>query len=152
MKSARLMALVCTLSIWSCHPKPERVFIPESKSTATLSIGASSVSVLSGEEILLSATREYQGSWIEVPRKSLSKHDCWMVEPPFAYKEEVAGNVRWLLKPSEAGAFNLGLRKDGKRSLIISEPGSYELSATTSVWCGEPVRSRNRIRLEIRSG
>ena len=102
-----------------------------------------------GQEILLSASRKNHGGWIEVPRESLSPDDCWMVQPPDPFEEQVAGNVRWILTPPEHARFNLGLREDGKRSLVISEPGSYTLTATSSVWCGESVASDNLIVLKI---
>ena len=149
MPTRTVFVLVCALLISSCNPEPQFVFVTETQSSASLNIGASSVSVSQGEEILLSASRENHGSWLEVPRKSLSADDCWMVEPPSPYEEQVAGNVKWILTPAENGTFNLGLRKDGKRSLVISEPGAYELIAISSVWCGEPVESENRIALEI---
>jgi len=125
------------------------VFIPENETSAILSIGVSTVRAATGEEILLSASRKNYGGWVEVPRKSLSPDDCWMVQPPDPDDEQVAGNVRWLLTPAGQGKFNLGLREDGKRALVISEPGTYTLTATSSVWCGESVASENRIVLTI---
>jgi hypothetical protein len=144
-----LVFAVCAWLAASCHSEPRFVFTPENESSATLSIGVNTVHAATGEEILLSASRKYHGAWVEVPRKGLSPDDCWMVQPPDPVEQEVAGNVRWLLAPSGQGKFNLGLREDGKRTLVISEPGTYTLTATSSVWCGEPVASDNRIVLKI---
>ena len=151
-KCGRPGALVLVICAWlaaSCYSEPRSVFIPDNESSAILSIGANTVHAVEGEEILLSASRNNHGAWVEVPWENLSPDDCWMVQPPNPVEEEVAGNVRWLLTPSEHGKFNLGLRDDGKRTLVISEPGSYTLTATSSVWCGESVESKNRIVLTI---
>ena len=144
-----LVLVLCACLAASCHSESRFVFIPENESSATLSIGVSTVRAATGEEILLSASRKNHGGWVEVPRKSLSPDDCWMVQPPDPVEQEVAGNVRWLLAPLGQGKFNLGLREDGKRTLVISEPGTYTLTATSSVWCGESVASENRIVLNI---
>ena len=125
------------------------MFVPKDESTATLRIGVSTVHAATGEEIFLSASRRNHGAWVEVPRKTLAPDGCWMVQPPDPIEEEVAGNVSWLLTPEGQGKFNLGLRADGKRMLVISESGTYTLTATSSVWCGEPVASENRIELTI---
>ena len=144
-----LVCVVCACLAASCNREPLLVFIPENESTASLSISVSTVRAATGEEILLSASRKHHGAWVEVPRKSLAPDACWMVKPPDPVEDEVAGNVRWLLTPSDPGKFNLGLREDGKRTLVISEPGSYTLTAASSVWCGESVESGNRVVLKI---
>jgi hypothetical protein len=149
MSSRIFTLLICAWLASSCNSEPRTVFVPETESSASLRIGVSSVRASTGEEILLSASRKNHGGWIEVPRKSLSPDACWMVQPPDPLEEQVAGNVRWILTPPEQGKFNLGLREDGKRSLVISEPGTYTLAATSSVWCGESVASENLIILKI---
>lgn len=141
--------LICTWLASSCNSEPRTVFVPETESSSTLSIGVSSARASLSENILLSASRKNYGAWIEVPRTSLSPDACWMVQPPDSFEEQVAGNVRWVLSPPEHGEFNLGLREDGKRTLVISEPGTYSLTATSSVWCGESVASENLIVLKI---
>jgi hypothetical protein len=147
-----LVCVVCACLAASCNREPRSVFVPENESTSTLNISAGTVRAAPGEEILLSASRKNHGAWVEVRRKGLSPDACWMVQPPDPFEEEVAGNVRWSLTPPGRGKFNLGLRGDGKRTLVISEPGSYMLTATSSVWCGEPVDSQYRIVLTISPG
>lgn len=144
-----LVLVVCACLTTSCNREPLSVFIPENESTATLNISVSTVRAATGDEILLSASRKHHGDWVEVSRKSLAPDACWMVQPPDPVEDEVAGNVRWLLTPSNPGKFNLGLRADGKRTLVISETGSYTLTAASSVWCGEGVESENKVVLTI---
>lgn len=152
MQRPTLAFLTCAWLAAACHSEPQSVFVPETETSATLRIGVSTVQAATGEEILLSASRRNQGAWVEVPRRQLSPDACWMVQPPDPFEQEVAGNVRWQLMPEGRGKFNLGLREDGKRTLVIAEPGSYTLTASSSVWCGDPVAAENHVVLTISQG
>jgi hypothetical protein len=52
----------------------------------------------------------------------------------------VADNLHWRVEPEGAAVFNIDVRPDHTRTVVLSKPGVVTLIPSTSVWC-EPGRS-----------
>jgi hypothetical protein len=89
------------------------------------------------------ATGFIQVSYSEVP----DDVQWWRSQPP-AFEKEVAGNLRWIVKPDGFALFNTDFRADLTREVRFSQPGTYTLYATSSTYVSEPVTS-NKVEITV---
>ena len=128
------------LLIGGCEKEPEFVYILDAPQSVAISASSSLTKIQPGDEVVLHVRRSTTGRWRKIPMKERTKDQCRMVRVPPMSEDEVADNVRWTISPETSPRFNLEFRADHTRSLVLSEPGIYSLSASTGVWC-EPGRS-----------
>ena len=132
----------------SCDRMPEFVFVLNVPQTVRLAASASTLSAPVGEPVVLYAERKTEGSWTRIPSKELKPDQCWVAALPPEREAAVADNLHWLVEPQGAAVFNIDVRSDHTRTVVLSKSGAFTLTPSTSVWC-EPGRSVSASALRI---
>jgi hypothetical protein len=128
------------------------VFVPLAPPEVDVSARASALEVSVGEPLVLHAERRYKAQWQQVKRRSLAPEQCWMARPPPEFEAEVADNLHWQVSVPSVARFNTDLRTNRTREVVFSEPGTFVLQATSSVWCGAPTGVRaNALTVKVRA-
>jgi hypothetical protein len=132
--------LLAVALLQGCERTPEFVFVLNAPQTVGLTASASTLSARVGEPVVLYAERKTQGSWTRIPSKELKPHQCWVAALPPEREAAVADNIHWIVEPEGGAVFNIDVRPDHTRTVVLSKPGVFTLTPGTSVWC-EPGRS-----------
>jgi hypothetical protein len=132
--------LLAVALLQGCDRTPEFVFVLNAPQTVGLAASASTLSARVGEPVVLYAERRTEGSWTRIPSKELKPDQCWMAALPPEREAAVADNLHWRVEPEGAAVFNIDVRPDHTRTVVLSKPGVVTLTPSTSVWC-EPGRS-----------
>jgi hypothetical protein len=141
-----LLSAICFLLLAgflpSCSepPPPSEVYIPGDHFSVEVSVSISSTRVSVDEPLILHGERRSSG-FIAVPLVDVPEGVQWWRSEPPAFEEEVAGNLRWVVKPESFARFNTDFRADLTREVKFSQPGTYTLSATSNTYGPEPVLS-----------
>lgn len=118
-----------------CEKTPQEVFVPATAQKVKLVVTASTTHLAAGDSAVFSAERWNTGEWKKVSTKELSADQCWMVNPPESFEEEVADNLRWEISPREGVRLNAGFRSDHTREVIFEKPGIYVVRSSSKVPC-----------------
>jgi hypothetical protein len=132
--------LLAVALLQACDRTPESVFVLNAPQTVRLTASASTLSARAGEPVVLYAERKTQGSWTRIPSKELKPDQCWVAALPPERETAVADNIHWVVEPEGEAVFNIDVRPDHTRTVVLSKPGIFTLTPSTSVWC-EPGRS-----------
>jgi len=144
--SRLLFGLVLVVGCYD-PPPPEKVFIPGPDVSTTVTISVSTKKAAVDEPVILYASRTTSG-FVEIPYNDVPSGVQWWRQMPPAYEKEVAGNLRWFVKPDGKAKFNTNLRKDFTREVRFTELGTYELYGVSSAYGPKPVSSKT-IVLEV---
>ena len=126
--------LVATLAS-GCDTEPLFVYVLEAPQAVELAISTSADKVRVDQPFVLKAERRTRGRWKRIAMRQRSPESCYMRRVPPEFEPEVADNLRWHVSPEGAARFNIDNRPDHTRLVVISRPGQYTLTASTSVWC-----------------
>jgi hypothetical protein len=135
-----------------CDRTPDDVFVLNSPQAVELAASASARSVPIGEPVVLFAERRTKGSWRRIPSKELKPGQCWIAALPPEREAEVSDNLHWRVEPEGAAKFNVNVRQDHTRTVVLSKVGVFSFTPSTAVWC-EPGRSvsASPLRIEVTS-
>ena len=123
------------------QPPPEKVFIPGPDVSTTVAISVSTKKAAVDEPVILYASRMTSG-FVEIPYDDVPSGVQWWRQMPPAFEKEVAGNLRWFVKPEGKAKFNTNLRKDFTREVRFTEPGTYEIYGISTGYGPEAVSSK----------
>ena len=138
----RRALLPYVLAASGCQDDPQVVYVPAAPPRVELLVSASATEVAIGAPVVLRAERRYRGEWKQVERASLRDGQCWLGRPPPEREPEVADNLRWQASPDGPARFNVVYRQDRTREVTFSEPGTFILRASSTVYCGDDVDAR----------
>jgi len=129
------------------QPPPEKVFIPGPDVSTTVAISVSTKKAAVDEPVILYASRTTSG-FVEIPYDDVPSGVQWWRQMPPAFEKEVAGNLRWFVKPEGKAKFNTNLRKDFTREVRFTEPGTYEIYGISTGYGPEAVSSKT-VTIEV---
>jgi len=129
------------------QPPPEKVFIPGPDVSTTVAISVSTKKAAVDEPVILYASRTTSG-FVEIPYNDVPSGVQWWRQMPPAFEKEVAGNLRWFVKPEGKAKFNTNLRKDFTREVRFTEPGTYEIYGISTGYGPEAVSSKT-VTIEV---
>jgi len=139
--------LLALALLQGCDRTPEFVFVLNAPQKIELAASASTLRTPVGVPVVLHAERKTEGSWTRIPSRELKPGQCWVAALPLEREAEVADNIRWIVEPEGAAVFNIDVRPDHTRTVVLSKPGVFTLTPSTSVWCelsrsvpGSPLR------------
>ena len=128
---------------------PSRVYIPGPDASVSITVSVSSNQTAVNEPVILYASRTTSG-FVEVPFSQVPEGVRWWRRMPPAHEEEVAGNLRWIVKPEGKARFNTDFRSDFTREVRFTEPGTYELYGVSAGYGPEPVASETIVIKVVR--
>lgn len=134
-----------------CDRTPEFVFILEAPQAVELAVSASARSIAVGEPVVLYAERKTKGSWRRIHSRELKPDQCWMAVIPPEQEAAVSDNLRWDVEPGGAAAFNTDFRPDHTRTVVLSKPGVFTFTPSTSVWCEPRSVTGPPVQVEVRA-
>ena len=141
--------IVGLVLVFGCYdqPPPEKVFIPGPDVSTTVAISVSTKKAAVDEPVILYASRTTSG-FVEIPYNDVPSGVQWWRQMPPAFEKEVAGNLRWFVKPEGKAKFNTNLRKDFTREVRFTEPGTYEIYGISTGYGPEAVSSKT-VTIEV---
>lgn len=148
MKIAPTGYLLVVALLQGCDRTPEFVFVLNAPQTVELAASASTLSTRVGDPVVLHAERKTRGSWTRIRSRELKPDQCWVAALPLEREAAVADNLHWVVEPEGAAVFNTDVRPDRTRTVVLSKPGVYKLTPSTSLWC-EPGRAVRASPLRI---
>jgi len=116
------------------------VYAPGPEASVSITVAASTLTTVVDEPVVLYASRR-TGGYVQIPNAELPAGVRWWRQLPPAYEEEVAANLKWIVKPEGKARFNTDLRKDFTREVRFTQPGTYSIHGVSSLYVPEPVTS-----------